>query len=236
MDDAMTPTEATWHNAGRPAIDTATAVDGRCWLCGGLHPRGMLVKGAIPKTFLQAPEAACPEGTHVCEPCIQMLGKRKFAFPGRGKPGGKFGPAPCNLSHGLDGDTYWNATKGEKPAIRAAITRHKRAPWFISVADSGQKHVLPFARMQTHNGVGGWVRFETQDVFVPDSAASDVERVTGMLNAGGTKAEVASGEWSPRSYKNIGVDVIRAFEAWAAPQRGGAWWALLVWVCQREEA
>lgn len=231
----MTPSILMWEHAGRPPLPGMKPVGGPCWLCGGAHGEGQPVKKAIPKTFIQAHEVARPESAHVCLPCIQALGKRKFAFPGRGKDDGGFGPAPCNLSHGFDGGVYWTATKGEKPVIRDAITRAKVAPWFIAVADSGQKHVLPFSRMQMHSSVAGVVRFETADVCVPEEAAEHVERVTSILDMGATKAEVETGAWSPRAWRDIGADIIRPFEAWARPLRGGGWWSLLIWICQRSE-
>ena len=35
---------------------------------------------------------------------------------------------------------YVNASKGEKPALRAFLSRHHEAAWFAAIAASGQKH------------------------------------------------------------------------------------------------
>ena len=77
---------------------------------------------------------------------------RTSPVPGRpAKEGKKFGGNFRNYTHLWDERGYANASKGEKPVIREFLARNHAGPWFAAIADSGQKHVLPFARL---NGPG----------------------------------------------------------------------------------
>lgn len=133
---------------------------------------------------------------------------------------------------GPPGIGYVNASKGEKPLVRAFLEREHAAPWFAAIADSGQKHVLPFARM---NGQGrsGVVLFDEWLVSVPEDTSLIGEMVT-MLTSGVTKDELASRDYYARSWQESRVQ-IEQFEARHGGGRGGGWFTLALWLAQRDE-
>lgn len=140
-----------------------------------------------------------------------------------------------SYSHGADAAGYWNASKGEKPVIRAFLARRKVGPWFCAVADSGQKHVVPFAPVNDGDGVAGTVQFEEARVWWPWWAPALVERLSQVLTDGATKDEIEAGDYRPWTWRTLGRDRVRAIESEVAPLRGGGLLALCLWSAQRDE-
>lgn len=127
---------------------------------------------------------------------------------------------------------YANASKGEKPLMRAFLERDHAGHWFAGIGDTGQLHVLPFAQW---NGPGraGVVTFERQTVYVP-ADVSLLEDATQLLTAGASKAEVLAGEYEANAWR-LCEPQIRAFEERYRRLRGSGWFALAVWLAQRDE-
>jgi hypothetical protein len=149
------------------------------------------------------------------------------------KEGKKFGGNFRNYSHMWeDGVVYANASKGEKPLIREFLAREHVGPWFLAVADSGQKHVLSFAPL---NGPGrsGQIRFEEANVFVPDDQ-SLIARMTELLTEGITKDEVGSGNYYVRTMRDS-RELTQSFERDHGKSRGSNWFSLAIWLAQRNE-
>lgn len=147
-----------------------------------------------------------------------------------------------NFSHLFDAGAVqpWvTASKGEKPVIRNFLQSQKRGAWFAAVADSGQKHVAPFAPVNPTGSRGGVILFEEAEIVVPGGGAPGwaiVDATAALLTAGATKEEVGRGDYGPRSWQLCGPQV-RAYEAaWGARQRGSAWFSLALWLAQRDEA
>lgn len=144
--------------------------------------------------------------------------------------GGRFG----NFSHFMDAERYENASKGEKPRILSWLRGAKVGAWFCTIADSGQKHLLPYAPVNPP-GARGRVRFEEQEVSLPGVAGfTIVDAMTELLTMGATKEELETGSYSARAWSLCG-DGLRAFETEHGGGRGGAWFALAVWLAQRDE-
>jgi len=111
----------------------------------------------------------------------------------------------------------------------------KSGAWFAAIADTGQKHVLPWTPMNFagHGGSRGTVRFEEQNVRL--GSFDLVDAMCGLLTAGATKDELASGHYTPRAWQ-LAQSEIEAFEeSHGRPLRGGAWFSLSVWLAQRDE-
>ena len=116
-----------------------------CWHCGGDTVRGRLVAEWAGASFTGQNRIRCPSSLHICEACVWVMA-RSSDVPGRpAAPGQQCGPNFRNFSHMLDARGYVNASKGEKPAIRAWLRGPKSGAWFAAIADSGQKHVVPYA-------------------------------------------------------------------------------------------
>lgn len=145
-----------------------------------------------------------------------------------------------NYTHALEetpGEVYYaNWSKGEKPAILSFLRRPKRGTWCCAVADSGQKHVLPYAPVNPARDVGGEVLFDEVLVVLPgdDSGWSIVEDAAALLTAGGTKEGLETGRYADGSWARC-ADRILAFEAIYGHLRGGAWFSLAVWLAQADQ-
>src|SRR5690606_6674777 len=122
------------------------------------------------------------------------------------------------VSHnGPAGLGYVNASKGEKAYVRDFLRREHRAIWFAALADSGQKHVIPFTPL---NGTGrsGYVLFDEQLIRIPESFDL-VDAMTEALTAGITKDELERGDYYVRTVRE-NRETARAFER-SEERRGG---------------
>ena len=138
-----------------------------------------------------------PSSGWVCEACAYITSRTSPVIGRDAKEGKKFGGSFRNYSHLWDERGYVNASKGEKPAIREFLARDHRAPWFAALADSGQKHVLPFSVLNGP-GRGGVVLFDEVRVPIP-ADQSLVDECTALLTAGATKEELECGDYSARA-------------------------------------
>lgn len=227
-----TPSQVVWRAAGAIAVVDASDRPGRCWLCGGTVERGTSVDSWLSDVFTDHSRVACPSSDLVCEACMFVC-SRTSPVPGRAPKEGKaFGGNYRNYSHLADERGYFNASKGEKPLIREFLAREHSAPWFAAIADSGQKHVLPFAPM---NGPGrtGRVAFDERIVAVPSDQSLVIDMMV-LLTAGATKDELERGEYGPRAWQLCG-DALVAFEAQRARERRSGWFTLAIWLAQRDE-
>lgn len=104
---------------------------------------------------------------------------------------------------------------------------------FACVADTGQKHLLPWAPINSRGARDYRVLFEERMVSVGDWAL--VDALTLLLTAGATKEEIGRGDYGPRAWDLCGA-ALRVFEAAHASERAGGWFELALWLAQRDEA
>lgn len=232
MTNITTPPQIVWLASGSPVVHECVAASGRCYVCVGELTRGELVTDWLGSSFTDQNRARYPTATHVCESCCYVH-SRTAPVPGRpAKEGKKFGGNFRNYSHLWDERGYANASKGEKPMIREFLAREHAGPWFAAIADSGQKHVLPFAPM---NGPGrsGSVLMDEQLIQVPQSLAL-VDAMTELLTLGVTKDELARGEYYVRTMRDL-RDPVHDFEWERGGERYSGWFTLALWLAQRDE-
>lgn len=236
-----------------------------CYLCGGITKSGVRVADWIGDGFNDFARAACPASKVVCSACCHVT-SRVTPVPGRppGKCSCCEGTlkilhprkshkektgAPCtkcegtglnehggswrSYSHWYDQLGYGNASKAEKPAIREFLNRDHVGWWCLAIAVSGQKHVLPFAPLN-YGGRSGLVAVESDVVHVPDDLGL-VRDMISLLTAGALKSEVESGEYGQRTWRECELQT-RTFEQQWGGHRGNGWFALAIWLAQREEA
>lgn len=230
----MTPARILHALAGAPEVDGCAPVDPcRCYMCAAPTERGAPVRRWMGSTFTDQPRCACPSSTVICEACVWACSW--VVPPGHEPPPkGKKGVNLRLFSHLYDAGSYAYANKADKPSIRAFLRSPKRGPWFAAIADSGQKHTVPFAPMNL--GAHGSVLFEDAVVELPDADGWRVlDDATDLLTAGATKDEIARGEYRPETWLRC-RDRIEAFEHEHEPLRGGAFFDLVVWLAQRDEA
>lgn len=236
-----------WEACGRPqhpdARDLGVIPDTRCWVCAADScGRGLPIPEWDGANFTGQTRIRYPRGQVICECCLWVMA-RKSAVPGRpAKEGQECGPNWRNFSvlyrTREDGKPdVLIASKGEKPAIRAWMREPRRGPWFAAMADTGQKHVVPWVPVCA--GSRGVALFDEVSLQLPAPADADAWRILddlmALLTAGATKEEVEGGAYTPGTILRCG-DAVRAFERAHGHQRGGGWFAFVVFLAQRDEA
>lgn len=134
------------HEAcGMPKVEGCELIDEQpCWVCGGTTRVGMHWTKWSGSNFVDQNRIRGLSGEYVCPACV-FVTSRTSPVPGRpAKEGKKFGANFRNVSNLIDADGYVNTTKGEKPTTLAWLRKPHRGTWFAAVADSGQKHIVPF--------------------------------------------------------------------------------------------
>lgn len=228
---------------------------GSCWVCGCGYDSGVDARKWLSGAMTDQNQCRDPDAEYVCSACVYFRA-RTSEVPGRL-------PGPCskcrgqnaaaclkcegtgknaaggnyrNYTHMFDAGAgeYTTASKGEKPTILAFLRREKRGVWFAAIADSGQKHVLPYAPINSA-GVEGVVLFDDLLVTVPDAAEWELaDAMALLLTAGATKEEIASGRYGSAAWSRC-AQTIRMFEARWRTKRDGAFFTLCLWLSQRNE-
>lgn len=231
----MTPVKILFELAGKPPQSGCAELptDAGCRIHGGpCEGRGVLYDRWQGSTFTDQNKLRDWSAEHVCEACVWAHAWNVppgFPPPEPGKKG-------VNLrlySHfWCDGEYHaWN--KANKAEIRDWLRASKPGPWFAAIADTGQKHVLPWTPMNYGGAGAGVVRFEEQNVRLGSFAL--IDDMIGLLTAGATKEEIASGDYTPRAWQ-LARKEIESFERdHGGRLRGGGWFALALWLSQRDE-
>lgn len=233
---ALSASQLLYLACGSPTVEGCQQLnDQPCWVCGGPTSTGVHWRKWSGSNFVDQNRIRGHAGEYVCPACV-FVTSRTSPVPGRPpKPGKKFGANFRNVSNLLDTDGYVNTTKGEKPVTLEWLRRQHRGPWFASVADSGQKHVVPFCPVNPDGCRRGVIMFDETLVRLP--APDDwliVDQAAGLLTAGVTKAELESGDYTPRAW-SLTPRTIEEFESRWSRLRGGPWFRLVVWLAQRDE-
>lgn len=230
----MTPSQIVHAICRSPKDDRCSDASGLCYVCGGEIARGVTVSDWMADSYTDQTRIAVPLASHVCEACCFVMA-RLSPVPGRPpKEGKQFGGNFRNYSHLYEqgaAPQYVNASKGEKPVIREFLAREHRSQWFVAIADSGQKHVLPYTPINPPGRVG-LVLFDEALVTVGDPSLVDV--MGQLLTDGATKDEITRGDYRPATWQRLGADRIRSFERDYGRTRGH-WFGLALWLAQRDE-
>lgn len=233
----ITATQLLYQRIGSPkAAEVRSHTASICDLCGDMSACGIPIDDWAGHSFTDWNRTA-HGGAFVCEACVYVCA-RTSPVPGHPpKEGNEHGGSFRNYSHMLDGGTYVALSKGEKPAIRDFLRRTHVGSWFATIADSGQIHMLPFAPVNAEGTRRGLVLFERQVVALPLRGGDGWKLLDGtmdLLTAGATKDEIESGNYTPRAWELAG-SLLEPFEEIWAGHRGSPWFALCVWLAQRDE-
>jgi hypothetical protein len=230
----MTPARDVFRVAGSPPQDGCEDVAAACVVCARDWLRTHAYKRWQGASFTdQNKLMGHGLSDRICEPCVYA---HSWIAP-PGYPAAEDGKRGVNLrlfSHLYDERGYVFANKGSKPVIRDWLRGAKQGAWWAAIADSGQKHVLPWARINGARTRGnGVVRFEQRDIVIGDWMLADMMR--DLLTAGVTKAELETGQYTPRAWQ-LAERPLRDFEREYGGERGGGWYELALWLSQRDEA
>lgn len=193
-----------------------------CWICGASWLRGMKRDDWQGATFTGQNRVRCVESDAVCEPCVWAMA---------GKP-----PDTLRLtSHLLDDRGHLTPNKGQKPAQREWLRGPKRGEWFAAIADSGKKHVVPWAPINPAGLAPGTGRVLLEERFVTLGDWQLVDDTSALLTAGASKETIETGEYHGGAWA-LCPEEIEAFEVRWSGERASDWWALALWLAQRDEA
>lgn len=244
----MRPAARLHQLAGSPTQDGCEDHHAHCVVCAAEVARTMPYDRWQGATFTdQNKLRGHGLSDRVCEPCVwahawnpppgwvpdaEATERKRAAKRAAGKVVDESKERPPNLrlfSHLYDERGYVYANKGDKPTLRAWLCSPKVGEWWAAIADTGQKHVVPWARR--NRGQRGVVRFEAVDVVL--GSPELVTDMCSLLTTAATKEEIASGAYSPRWQG--AEQAIRAFESRWERERGGGWFDLALWLAQRDE-
>lgn len=217
----MTASQLLHTIGGKPMSACADLPEFLCWICGAPWSRGVPREEWNGASFTGQNRVRCVESSTVCEPCVWAMA---------GKP-----PDTLRLtSHLVDGRGWLRPNKGAKPAQREWLRDAKVGSWFAAIADSGKKHVVPWAPVNPAGlraGTGD-VLFEERQTRLGDWRL--VDDLSSLLTAGASKEHVESGDYAPYAWA-LCADEIRAFEDRWSGERASDWWSLALWLAQRDE-
>ncbi len=216
--------------AGATRMDKCIDLDGRCWFCGGAHSRGMAVRKWVKSGFTTGNRVRCPSSETVCEACM-FICSRTSPVPGRPPaPGKKFGGNFRNYSHCVEIDdgkiSYFNSTKADPDRVTEFLRKQKHGTWFCAVAESGQKHVIPWAPPNAP-GIRGVVSFDDVIVSIPDGDQWGLlDAIENLLLLGVPRVAIRDGRWSFNTIRDH-RSVVQEFDAAWGHERGGGWFLLI---------
>lgn len=226
----LSPSRIVWQLAGSPPAEGEKSVAGPCACCGEETGRGLPYLKWQGSNFMDQNRLRHPNGPMVCSACIWAHGWNPP--PGHPlEPDKKRGPNLMMYSHLWSADTgYWYANKGNKAEMVRWLRTPRPCAWFAAIADSGQKHVLPYAPMVYPGGrplvilqelvveLGNWVLYDDGQE---------------LLAAGASFEGLRTGAWQSFDFKKVGYDRLQTFERRWAGLRGSAWWELVMFLGSR---
>lgn len=189
--------QVLYKHIGSPPVDKLVPAEGRCWVCGGELSQGKFWSDWAGANFVGQNRVKAPESEYVCPACVYLC-SRLSPVPGRPpKEGKKLGGNFRNYSHLFDQNGYVNASKAEKRTVLAWLRSGHTGSWFAAIADSGQKHLLPWAPINPDGTPRGVVLFEEQLVVLPVAAGwGIVDGMVELLSLGVSKEELSTGQYT----------------------------------------
>lgn len=220
-----TPARILWNAAGRPDPGKPrTSYSGPCYLCGYSCDReGIPTKHSIPDTFTDQHRAASVESPCVCVPCgWSIAGQppntlRLWSWAWREDGSLQTTAEKCLWR--------WPGVHACNKADASVLVQLLLAPpegrWFASVAESGQLHVVPFARVNV--GADRWtVAYDRETVTsTPRQLAELLWHVCKLMEAGFFWGEILSGEPASSRLIEAGIDPWRRHDSHVRRHRGG---------------
>ncbi len=211
-------TSAIYVAAGTPVMQDGTR--GACRLCGELSA-GMSFDAWVKDTFTDWDKLS--PGDLICQACQFCTAE---AAPGLAERVGKDKAQKMrNYSHFVLGGTWRPLSKGNKAEMRRLLFAGAEV---VVIAESGQKHLLPFARI-------GWWTFElaTARPF-PERLAQILSVIEPLYQAGISKAEIETGLYDSKRIMVVGVETWRIAEEQIRQWRGSLALQLALFLAQRE--
>lgn len=157
-----------WELAGRPRRESLVAepVAGVCAMCGRHVDESLSTAKGIGGNFTDQYLFHRPDSTRICYACTWVCGGKPpdtvrmwtvLARPDITLPASNPKAPP------FGGDHLHLTARNDMRAVVATLADPPDGPWLVSVAESGQKHHVPYAR-PNHGGAQWTVRMDALDV------------------------------------------------------------------------
>lgn len=242
---ALTPARVLYEIMGRPeSPKPAEPADGQCYWCALPLVDGVGVPAAqvCGTGFSDHQDAQAPTMTHVCVPCTCVMS---------GRP-----PETYRMWSTVWREDWWRGDSAPEDhpkaheSLRArGLLLHNKADlthhletllepsggrWWVSLADTGQIHTLPYASL--NRGAGPWViRYERETIqSSPERFGQLLHHVATLYVAGFSRDDIESGQPSPARVGKLGVALWRAHDRIIQPHRGSALLGLAASFLRRE--
>jgi hypothetical protein len=215
--------------AGCPPVDKLVEHHGLCRMCSQPMTEGQVFSRWCGADFTDQNKIRRHDATHVCPACIWVHAWN--CPPGYQVGDAARGPSLRTYSHLWHDGDYRYASKGDKPVIKAFLREPKSGPWFACIADSGQKHLIPYTPVNIGSNV---VRFEEENVRVTPGFWVLADDLQELLDSGVTKAEIECGRYNPKFLGPL-LESVRLFEEKHSFMRRSSAFRLCLWLSQRNE-
>lgn len=233
-----TPARLMYQAAGSPTCPKPTTeAHGPCWVCAlPCEGSGVLVRKAVGESFTDHANVAVPDSDYICVPCTWALsGKppntfRLWTVIWRTDKQLKNGNAKAPLF-----PPACLTAKNDLTELVNILLNPPRdgSPWFAAIADSGQKHVLPFTPL--NHGPYWNVRFEDETIHgSPLEFGQTLSVVATLYAAGFNREEIATGKPRPSKLIDSGFDFWRKHNKFLRIRRGGSLLRLAIFLLRKE--
>lgn len=164
----MSAARMVWDLAGRPRPTGAAAgllqpVEAPCGLCGNIEAATAPSDKALGKNWTDRAHLARPDSPRVCTGCLWVCSGRPphslRMWTVIAAPNAPASHEKCRVPSG-PGLAFIN--RSNPGPVADLLANPPDSEWVLSVAVSGQKHVLPYARV--NRGRAWTVRMETTDI------------------------------------------------------------------------
>lgn len=176
-----TASQMVWRLAGRPSVEGGDDVGVECAMCGRDAQITFAARKALGTNYTDHYEMARRDSDRVCDTCVWACSGKPpntlrmwsvLARPDRPVPT-SHPKAPCGSEH------LYLTARNDMRAIVNTLADPPDGVWLVSIAESGQKHHVPYAAVNT--GRGQWcVRMDGLDVT---ATPADFRRVFSQVVA-----------------------------------------------------
>lgn len=228
-----------WELAGRPsrASIRVEPVPAPCAMCGQHAGETAATKTAIGGNFTDQYLLARPDSPRICYACTWVCSGKPpdtirmwtvAAAPGRG-----FGPSHPK-SPGWGNSDLLLTARNDMREVVALLADPPDGPWLVSIAETGQKHHLPYARI--NHGQARWtIRMDAIDITAtPAQFRHVLGNTVALRTAGFTAAEIE--QLAPQVHKLTAgnLPIWRHHAQQLAPYKGSALLHLTNFVLNKE--
>lgn len=203
-----------------------------CKVCGTMQPRTADAGKALGANFTDRSLYADPASDRVCDCCLWACSGRGVrtirmwsvaAAPGVGLPDSQEKAAAWI---GLHPGVCLTSRHDTTPILRLLLDP-PATPWAVSIAVSGQKHVMPYTGLNC--GPEGMIRMETADIPYTAGGFSEVFRTALRLRRMGCSADMIQAGQPPHLENTRQAHEWRKLDQRVVPWKGSPILDLALW-------